>query len=153
MVMYSPTFLSPSSVAIDATKNNTFSWQVEGSLSQVAFRIFIRRNNDNTILHDSTKIISSTPSYSLPVNTLSNSINENKWMVRIWYGAGTDDYVDSDWTIFYPLTPPALSMVVTDITTQNYNATATYTQAQSVPIKRFKFILYSSGESRTFYRS
>lgn len=141
MVMYNPTFLSPNNTPIDATAENIFTWQTEGSLPQVAFQLFIRRNNDNTSLYDSTKIVSSTPSHSILANVLSNSIYENKWKVRIWWDE--TNYVDSDWVIVKANATPTLTLnVAASLSEQNPIFIGTYSQAQNIPVKQFKYLLF-----------
>lgn len=146
MAMYSPTFLIPDNIAIDKNVNNTFSWQnnVSGGDSQVAFQLFILRNSDNVSVYDSTKITSSTSSHVVPLNTLVNG-TIYKWQVRVW--RDSTNYVDSEYILFYANATPTLTMTVNNITSQNFTFTASYSQAEGIPIRHFRFILYDNTDA------
>ena len=141
-MLYTPINLLPNNSSIDATSNNTFTWEVTGQsgFSPVAFQLFIEDNQDNSSVYDSTKITSALSSHQVPSSTLTNRLPDYKWKVRVWWDA--TNYVDSDWVIVRANATPTLSMTVNDLTVQNHTFTATYSQAQNIPVKQFKFLLY-----------
>lgn len=142
MPMYAPTFLSPDNIGIDATLNNTFTWQPGGD--QVAFQLYIYNNANNTQVYDSTKITSSISSHEVPADTLTNG-NEYKWFVRTYWDE--TNYVDSDWVLFKANSFPTITLTVpTTIETQNYTFVGTYSQAEGILVKKFKFVLYDNDD-------
>lgn len=82
--------LSPSVTAIDATVNNTFTWQVQGGL-QVKFNIYIFNNSTDALAYDSGVIVSSNQSHVIPGGTLTNG-TDYKWYIS------TNTIIDSSET-------------------------------------------------------
>lgn len=142
MALYKPTFLSPDNIGIDGDANYTFTWETNGD-AQTDFQLYIY-DLDNNLVYDSTKITSATASHVVPLSTLTNG-TEYKWYVKIWASVS---YVSSDWVGFDANTTPTISIdaFADPLPNQNYTFTATYTQAESVPVKSFEFILYDASD-------
>jgi len=144
-MMYSPTFLSPSnSVGVDATQNIIFTWEVNATdeTQSVAFQLFIRKNDDNVQVYDSTKIISSEETLTLIANTLINA-NDYKYLVRVYYN--DTEYVESDWVLFQARLKPTITMSVpSSISSQNYTFSFLYNHLNGVNLKSYKVVLYDN---------
>jgi hypothetical protein len=138
MSQFLPTGLSPEFTTIDPTIDNDFEWVPQGA-AQTAFRLYIYKNSDNSLIYDSTKITSTTSSHTVPASTLTAN-TAYKWKVTVF--AGTPS-IDSEYVFFIANTAPSVTLSVpATITNQNYTFTATYTLATGASIEKFKFILY-----------
>lgn len=148
-MIYSANYLVPENVAINATINNVFSWQtnVTGGDTQVAYQVFIYRNDTNALVYDSSKVTSSSNSHTIVSDTLSNtSLYDYKWFVRTWKDLTI--YSDSDWVLFKCNSNQIVSFTVPAIVDkQVYNFTATYSQSESVKMKFYRFLLYDNAST------
>jgi hypothetical protein len=147
MAIYTPTSLSPAnSQGIDASINQSFSWQFNGT-TQTDYQLVIY-NLDNLLIYDSLKVTSSTSSHTVPAATLTNG-NKYKWRVTVWENTVS---ATSKWVVFETYSAPTVTMDVipSPLNKQNYTFTATYSQAQSIPLKNFRFILYDGNKVEIF---
>lgn len=142
-MQFLPSNMQPEFISIDATKDYTFTWQANGD-TQYAYQLYIYKNSDNSLVYDSTKIISSTESHTLPAGTLTNGV-EYKWKLHIY----KDDinYIESEYILFKTNSAPQVTLTVSStINYQNYEFIATYTHPENVAPQKFKFILYNSND-------
>lgn len=143
-MQFLPTNLSPDNVGISASVDNTFSWTVNGDL-QVSFQLKIYKLLDNTLIYDSTKITSTTPSHIVPSGTLTANV-EYYWLIRVY----KDDinYIDSEYVYIKCLSSPIVTMNVPALlTTQSATFTATYSQTENIPYNKWKMVLYNNDEN------
>lgn len=140
MAYYSPTFLSPNSnqEILESTPNE-FSWQINGDTSQVAYRLYIRLNSDNSSIYDSTKTTSAVGAHVVPTSTVTAG-NRYKWQVWSYYD-GTN-YTSSDWEIFNAIGLPTITLSATPSTEQTFTFDSRYTHPESIAIKSYKYKLY-----------
>ena len=151
--------MSPNNVDLDATQTNTFSCTIQGNILK-AYKLLIYNNSDNTLLYDPSIVdISSTPIYnssalsiSVPnTSGMTNSSTSNyKWVVRLYenYPASTPTYTSSMEVYFQARTTctvainnmPASNIVLA----KNFTFEATYTSAESIPVKYHLFELFDS---------
>jgi len=148
-MIYSATYLSPNGTAINALIDNTFSWQpnTTNGDTQVAYELYIYRNDTNALVYDSNKIISSLNSHTVPSSSLSNTSSyAYKWKIRTW--KDNTNFVDSDFVIVKCNSPQTISFTVpSTINLQNYNFTATYSQSESIKLKYYRFLLYDNAST------
>lgn len=147
-IIYQPVNLSPKNIGIDATKPYTFTWRSTGA-PQTDFQIIIRKNDDDSLVYNSYKTQSTISSYSLPKNTLQNGINY-KWQVQAWNGI---DSATSDWVYLSANTTPVLTFTSPLFSTpvylnsQDFTFKVSYAQAESVSIKKYRFVLYDTDDN------
>ncbi|MGG2091234.1 hypothetical protein AB1283_00525 [Bacillus sp. S13(2024)] len=139
MAIQKPYNLSITSSTIDGKLDNSFTWKVTGSI-QTAYSFTIYKNSDNSTVFTFPKTNSYELKGAIPANTLTNGI-EYKLSVTVYDLANTE--ATSDVVIFQTSTTPLLTFTsTTDVGSELYNATATYTQAENVPLKSYIAYLY-----------
>jgi hypothetical protein len=144
---YSPTFLNPAdNEEIIASTPNTFSWQINGNITQYGYRIYIRENSDNSVIYDSTFILSSSSEHIIPASTMTEGI-QYKWQVLSYYGVS--DYTESNWELFYVVEEPNITLLDTPTTEQNYTFSSLYFHAQNVAVKTYDYKLYLGSDLTT----
>ena len=104
MMIYSPSFLYPDNISIDADNDNIFTWESAGD-PQTDYQLFIRKVSDNTEIYNSTKLTFGSESHTVPSSTLTNGV-DYMWMVKVWCDATT--YAESEWVFFKANTTPTL---------------------------------------------
>jgi hypothetical protein len=146
MAIYTPSFLTPSNSGIDASVDQTFSWQFNGT-TQTDYQLVIYDLN-NLLIYDSLKVTSGTSSHTVPTATLTNG-NKYKWRVTVWENTAS---ATSKWVVFETYSAPSVTMdaIPSPLNKQNYTFTATYSQAQSISLKNFRFILYDGNKVELF---
>jgi hypothetical protein len=146
MAIYTPTSLSPNNSGIDSTVDQSFSWQFNGT-AQTDYQLVIY-NLDNLLIYDSLKVTSSTSSHLVPATTLTNG-NKYKWRVTVWENTTS---AASKWVVFETYSAPTVTMnaISSPLDKQNYTFTATYAQAEGIPLKNFKFIVYDGNSVEIF---
>jgi len=147
-MIYSPSFLYPDNISIDADNDNIFTWESAGD-PQTDYQLFIRKVSDNTEIYNSTKLTFGSESHTVPSSTLTNGV-DYMWMVKVWCDATT--YAESEWVFFKANTTPTLEIDVFDnpLGVQNYLFTSTYTQAEDILPKRFKYVLYDDSDALVY---
>jgi hypothetical protein len=143
--IYRPTYLSPRNISVDMSVNQNFTCVVNG-VKITDYQLIIYKNSDNTVLYDSTKTALGTPKYngetlSITVTggTVANGL-ELKYTIKYWNG--TEEIISSE-IFFTSASIATLTITVPNpVTTQSYEFVGTYTQAQSVPIKQWYYVLY-----------
>lgn len=166
MALVQPTNLFPSSFrgsggdVIDASQNNTFSLQINGTSACVAYALEIMQNDT-----------SSTSVYSINKTTLTNPIyprnyknepqrleitipstsgmtngyaNGYKWNVTLYWGGATDDEsITSADTFFVAQANPYFTVTdpPTTLTEKQLSLAATYTQSDGVPLEWYRWVL------------
>lgn len=163
MALYQPTNLIPSSFrgeggdVIDASKQNTFSLQLNGNSACVAYQLIIMQNDtDSTIVYNTNKVTLATPvyprDYENNVQRLSITVpatsgmtngysNGYKWSIILW--ADADTSITSNDTFFWAKADPYFTVDTPagTITEKNVTITATYTQANGAPLEWFEWVL------------
>jgi len=141
MSIYNPLPTFPiSGQAIDGNNNNIFTWdfQSDSGEIQTSYQLLIY-SLANATIYDST--VASTPNHfhTVPLSTLTNGTTY-KWKVIV------NGIYTSTVQVFNATTTPTISVdtLPNPFIHQFYNFTATYAQAQSIPVKSFKWYLYDS---------
>lgn len=147
--IYTPQNPSPRNEVRDMLLNQDFTSIIDG-VKCTDFQIRIYRVSDNGLVHDSTKTTLGTPladgetlTYTLTGGTIANTGSDSyKWTVQVWNGAET---VTSREFQFFAKTTPVLTFTTDNpITTQEYEFTATLTQAEGDIVNNYKFDLYDN---------
>lgn len=166
MALTQPTNLFPSSFrgsggdVIDASVANTFSLQLNGTSACVAYSLSIMQNDTNsTVVYTVAKTTLSTPIYPrnyknepqrLEVVIPSSSgmvngyANGYKWNVKLYWD--NSNYIECADTFFLAQATPTLTVVSPPVTVTAKSTTlsATYTQANGVPIEWYRWTLLDS---------
>ncbi|MFI2856777.1 hypothetical protein ACH6EH_06520 [Paenibacillus sp. JSM ZJ436] len=123
------------------------SWQVSGDLS-VAYQVRVYRNSDNALTYNSNKITSFAQNHTIPAISIPNGL-EYKIEISIWNQQGLT--ISSDREIFQTTSKPSVSMgTIGTIGSPSYIFTATYSQAESVPIRSWLMILYDANKNKIY---
>ena len=156
---------------IDATVENTFSAIVKGNSPVVAYRVGIFKNNATSdLVYNSGVIVLDSPfygtnsagdsvpfEYSISANSgVTNGYTYGyKYILTLWWEVDSSDYttgcVESFETVFYARATPtvsidAISSKTNDaglpvISTKSHTFSATYTQANNVPVEWYRWSL------------
>ena len=164
-MLFQPTNLVPSSFVgfggdvIDVTVENEFLLQLNGNSALLAYQLIIMNNDSlSAVKYDTSKVVLETPIYpinhkgeqqyltvTIPVNTTSTLENgkEYKWKVQLWWGATDADSIISTESYFKTSSTPTVVIDndLATLSTKNITLTATYSQAENVPIQWFKWVL------------
>lgn len=166
MALVQPTNLFPSSFrggggdVIDASVANTFSLQLNGSSACVAYSLEIMQNNAaSTTVYSTSRETISPPIY--PRNHLNETqrleivvpsssgmvngyANGYKWKVTLWWDS--THYVESADTFFKCEATPYFTVVnpPSTVSTKSVTLTATYTQADGVPLEWYRWTMEDS---------
>lgn len=155
MGQYRPSNLIPSTLTseytIDATQDNVFSCNINGTSPTTQYRLVIMQNNtSSTIVYDTGIVTLSTPLYPVnydgTVNTLQVTVpststmqngNEYKWKIYSYWNSS--DYFESYDNVFYAYSQASVSInnFPNPITNKSYSFSANISQAQSVGVERF----------------
>lgn len=145
-VIYRATNLYPQNTYISGSVDNIFTGMVNGAkATHYQLKIFTLAN---VSVYDSTKLALSpnlangaTLSHTVPSSTLTNG-NQYKWTLQVWNDA---DSATTREIVFSAYSNPTVTFnPPATITAQEYNFTATYSQAQSISLNYYRFILYDA---------
>lgn len=145
--IYQPIYLSPQNISVDMSVNQNFTCTIDG-LKIDAYRIIIYKVSDNSTLYNSTKVTLGSVLYNgetltiqVTGGTVANGL-ELKYTIEYWNGA---ESVISNEIFFISASTATLTISVpATVTAQAYEFVGTYTQAQSIPLKQWYYILYDS---------
>ena len=147
--IYEPKFLQPWNVSVDMSVNQTFTAVMQG-VKVTDYQLKIYNNDTGALLYDSTKLTlnpvlynNQTLLHTVPANSVG-TVRNLKWTLSIWNGSET---VTSREKFFNNYSKPTLSLSPATINTQTYTFIATYSQAQNIPPKQFKYTLFNSNQS------
>lgn len=157
----------------DLTQGLTVAWIVNGNTPLQAFMIGIYSNDAaSTQLYTTGKLTDDCPfyptnyageqqamSYTIDAATLAGASivngSEYKLLIRQWYGAGNDDYVDqSSASVFVGKADPTLTIdaIPAPLIARSYTFTATYAQAQGDALNWVRWQIASADDqSNPFY--
>jgi hypothetical protein len=139
-MLFAPSSLNPDSISFDATKVYKFTFKNNGDV-QTHYNLKIYNNSTSAQVYTSNKTASSISEHNLPANSLTNNL-EYKYQLEVFSNAQS---VLSEFIFFKTNTTPIITMTVpSSISTTSSIFSATYSQAQSIPFNKFKFILYDS---------
>jgi len=144
--IYEPKFLQPYNSCIDMTSNQDFTAVIQG-VQATHYQLLIYNNDTSAQLYDSTKTAISPVLYNGDTLTIvvpsgsAGVVRELKWTLAVWNGAET---LTSREKYFTNYELPTVSLTPDALTEQFYEFIATYAQAQSISVKKFKFTLYDS---------
>jgi hypothetical protein len=138
--VYGSTQLSPNNSQINYNSDHDFIWTYNGTTTQSHYQVYIYRNSDNLLIHDSTKITSATPTHTVPSGTLTNN-TLYKWKVVTYSGS---DSATSNWSLFTCASNPTFTLGATPTNVQTFQFSVLYNQAELIPIKWYRFYLYLS---------
>jgi hypothetical protein len=143
LTFYAPNNLYPDNIEVIDNIDNDFTWDINGTDSQVAYRLYIRKVSDNTQIYDSTKTTSALGSHAVPSSTLTAG---TLYKFQVWsYYDGTN-YIASDWISFYCSGLPTVTISATPTSDQNFEFEALYSHPNNVYVKTYRFYLYSNSE-------
>ena len=156
-MLFSPTNLYPSilsgSYAIDATKDNEFSVQINGNTQVTKYRLKIYQNNtQSTLVYDAGEVTLSSPLYpvdyngvaqriSILVPSTSGMINGTEYKYTVEIFDTTMSVVTSE-EPFKAIKTSILNLSVPPIiTTKEYEFIGEYIQENGVQVKHFTWTL------------
>lgn len=151
-MIFAPSNLLPRNSYIDARANNEFTWDVKGS-SQTHYQLKILNNNTSATVYDSTQTASTTSSAILPAVTLSNGTNY-KYTIKVWGVDSTNatsmyQFISCAATPTATFTTPVFGATPVELSSQDFTFACSYSQAESISLKRYKFVLYDSTGTTT----
>lgn len=130
------------------TVPQTFTATLQGS-KITDYRVIIRKNSDNTILHDSTKITLPTAKfngdileYEVPVEVAFSGVREMKWTIETWNDADSALSRERFFRNYEPFTV-SITALPNPIAEQSYTFTVDYLHPQSIDAERYRFTLYN----------
>ena len=142
MAILKPSSTSPNNISVDILFPITISWVNQGD-RQYSYQIKIYDNPTSTLAYDSTKITSFNSFHIVPEGTLINGI-QYKYQITVWNQNNVSAV--SEWVLFKCSTTPTIQFanVAEDdyVYNNSYLFTVSYAQAESVPIKSWKMIIY-----------
>lgn len=156
MAIYQSTNLVPRNNAIDASVDNNFTCQVNGTLiDKYRLRIFLVSNNN--LVYDSMEqtitpalVDKDTLTVLVPAASGMSNGNEYKWSIQTFEGSNSATSIEIS---FFANTNPVVTLTVPDpITTQSHTFTPVYTQAEGIPIEESYFI-FSDGQGNQILRT
>lgn len=144
MAIYQAKFLQPYNTTIDGTAINPFTFVCQGT-TITKYNAKIYRVSDNVQVYTTGDIVLSpvkynndTVSFNVPALTVTNG-TQYKWDVTTFENATS---ATSFQVTFWANAIATLTMTVpATITAQSYTFTATYSQANSVPLSYYYFVL------------
>jgi hypothetical protein len=144
LAYYSPSKLVPNNTEIIASAMKVFSWQINGTVSQVAYQLVIRKVSDNTVVYDSTKVSSSSFFCIISGGTLTAG-TFYKWQITSYYSA--TEFTESEWIPFYASTAPTLTLSATPTTQQDFTFSFLYNHPNNIPVKTYRVRLTSNSQT------
>ena len=132
--------------SIDGNLENIFYFNVVGGDLVVKNRLVIQNivNNETTYDQEQTTYLLQ---HTVPINTLKNG---STYKARIMtYNQQGEVSEWSEWLIFTVYSNPIVEFTNLgdgNITSQNYTFTATYSQAENLKIKNYRFLLYDNNK-------
>lgn len=136
----------PDSYAIDMSKDQVFSCQVQGSLID-AYDLIIKDLSNNT-LYDSTKVTlnpvlydKDTLNITIPANSISTK-GQIKFTIATY--SGSSNAISREIPFYNSSTPSATLAITSPITTKKINLQTIYTQAENVQVQSYQYFLYDS---------
>lgn len=130
-------------ITIDSTEVNEISWSISGDI-QTAYNIEILLNSNNSPVFTTGIIASRSISHSLPSNTLTNGL---EYKVRVTAYNQNNDSATSDFVVFQTSSRPIVTLPSPiQAESFNYTFTATYSQAESAPLRNWSAFLYDEKE-------
>jgi len=152
MSLYRPVLMIPNNTDIDALLDNDFTLQINGTMC-VGYKIIIYKNSDNSVVYNSADqtlvdTLYNGDTLTITVPSTSGMINgtDYKWTVDLYETVvGTDPIVSNE-IFFKARTTPVvtISNFIDPVTIRNYIFEGSYTQAESVAIKYYQFLLYNN---------
>jgi len=147
MAVFNPVPTFPiSGEGADALNIIKISWNFVSTNLEVqnSYRVLVYLITDtSTPVHDSGVISSSNEFYDLPSSTLING-NDCVWKVTIT--SGVISRTNISFAHFKTLATPVVTIDSFGTIGQFYTFTATYSQAQSVPVKTYQWFLYDDND-------
>lgn len=139
-MLQKPFNISLKGTTIDGNEDNTVTWQVSGDI-QTAYKIDILSNIDNSLVWTTGNITSYSLKHTIPSGVLTNG-HEYKIVIQVWSQLGNTQTSDAE--VFQTSSRPIVT--VNNIGTVNsfsYNFSATYSQAENVPLRNYYVNLYN----------
>lgn len=93
-LIFKPSNIVPSNVTLSLADSNTISWKNNGDIME-KFTIIIIDNATQAVVHNSSSVVSSKPSYVLPANTIKTAM-ECKIQIVVFNASGesaVSDYI------------------------------------------------------------
>lgn len=146
-MMLPSTDIYPKNIVIDPTDSFTITWTSQGSPC-TAFKIIMYKVKDNSVIHDSGKVISKECKYIVPSNTLP--VNEDIYYILTSFDG--DEFADANAVFLRTANNPTVSFIDLEpiSPTQKVEVTLDYKQEQSIPIKTYRIILYNEFMEQLF---
>lgn len=149
MAIQKPYNISIKGITIDANESNEVSWKVSGDISN-AYKVDIY-TTENVLVWSSNKITSFALKHTVPAATLTNG---NEYRIKITIYNEANESATSDGDIFQTSSRPVVTLdTIGTVGSFSYNFSATYTQAESVPIRNYVFYLYNDDQERIDFSS
>lgn len=150
MGLHQPQVVFPFNETIDATDTITFFCVIRGTQC-VKYTIYIYDVETNTEQYSDTQSLGTTlydgDQLDIDVDMSALGADSYYWCVDLYYDAGVDDYITSNYYPFTASSPPSIAfspVVPALIATPSKEFICAYTQAESVGVKYFEIVLYDS---------
>lgn len=130
---------------IDGLLSHVFSWQSSGGI-QAAFRVQILLNSSGAIVFDSGQQQSYALQYTMPANSITNGqVFQIQVIAYDLQGNSATSYTQ----LFQTSATPVVTMaaITSPVNTQAYTFSATYSQAQNVPMASYIAYLYDNNKN------
>ncbi len=149
MAIYQANYLSPENTAIDTSIANIFTARVNGTtIAKYQLQIY---KMDNTNVYDSGETILSPVYYDKDtlyhsVPAISQNGQELKWTLTTWETTGSATSATTREVPFFAYSTPTATFqtIPSPITAKSYEFIVDYTQAESIPLEKWKMIWYDS---------
>lgn len=130
---------------IDGKLSNVFTWSSSGGIS-TAFQVQIYNNSNNQLLFSSGVVTTYALAYTMPPNSILNGL---QLQVTITAYDGLGNSATSNYQIFQTSSTPVVTLAAlpNPIPSQNYTFSATYSQAENVPMASYIVYLYDANNN------
>jgi hypothetical protein len=135
---------------VDATTTVAFTVQIRGTQC-IKYTIYIYDVATNTEQYTDTVTLGTTlldgATLSIDVDMSALGADSYYWCIDLYYGAGVDDYITSNYYTFIASSLPSCvysPSVPSTVTTPSKELVCAYTQAEGIAVKSFTMVLYDS---------
>lgn len=128
---------------IDRNSDIILRWQTSGDTS-ASFAINIYNLEDDNLVWSLSRTFSLALSYTIPANSL---LIGSKYKINITVWNSNDESATSNFVTFSAMSKPVITVTpIETVANHAYLFTATYTQAESVPLSTYVVNLYDSNQ-------
>lgn len=147
MAIFNPILTSPiNGEGVDATQIIRFEWEFQSDAgeTQFSYRVQIYLSDDDSLVFDSNTITSSNKFYNLTGGTLTNGNRYFYVITTSSVSATRSNRIPQSFATLAPATV-TIDTIITPVG-QFYKFSATYSQAQNVPVRAYQWRLYDASD-------